>query len=346
MAGRHIERKGSIFSRFTRKQWIGAAAAAIAVVLIATGGAIAAWRNSGSRASRITEYSVSDLKDGSQDVSRSTIREALEEHRGGADRNTTYVRVEINGKLRMVAGSDFTTVKSVLQAGNITLTNDDTVSPSLDDQVNESTVIKITSTNSEIQTLEQSIPFNVIRKNDDSLPSGSTKVETEGKEGTMEITNLVTKNGTETLATNTITEYVKNAPINKVILVGTKKAASTSTPERKSASPSSSSSASYGTTMPVGDAQSYAHSKVLARGWSESEFTCLVQLWQKESGWRSNAANPSGAYGIPQALPGSKMGAGWQTDATVQINWGLNYIAGRYSTPCGAWAHSRKTGWY
>ncbi len=198
MAGRHIERKGSIFSRFTRKQWIGAAAAAIAVVLIATGGAIAAWRNSGSRASRITEYSVSDLKDGSQDVSRSTIREALEEHRGGADRNTTYVRVEINGKLRMVAGSGFTTVKSVLQAGNITLTNDDTVSPSLDDQVNESTVIKITSTNSEIQTLEQSIPFNVIRKNDDSLPSGSTKVETEGKEGTMEITNLVTKNGTET----------------------------------------------------------------------------------------------------------------------------------------------------
>ena len=330
MAGRHIERKGSIFSRFTRKQWIGAAAAAIAVVLIATGGAIAAWRNSGSRASRITEYSVSDLKDGSQDVSRSTIREALEEHRGGADRNTTYVRVEINGKLRMVAGSGFTTVKSVLQAGNITLTNDDTVSPSLDDQVNESTVIKITSTNSEIQTLEQSIPFNVIRKNDDSLPSGSTKVETEGKEGTMEITNLVTKNGTETLA----------------ILVGTKKAASTYTSERKSASPSSSSSASYGTTMPVGDAQSYAHSKVLARGWSESEFTCLVQLWQKESGWRSNAANPSGAYGIPQALPGSKMGAGWQTDATVQINWGLNYIAGRYSTPCGAWAHSRKTGWY
>ena len=90
MAGRHIERKGSIFSRFTLKQWIGAAAAAIAVVLIATGGAIAAWRNSGSRASRITEYSVSDLKDGSQDVSRSTIREALEEHRGGADRNTTY----------------------------------------------------------------------------------------------------------------------------------------------------------------------------------------------------------------------------------------------------------------
>ena len=184
----------------------------------------------------------------------------------------------------------------------------------------------------------------MIRKNDDSLPSGSTKVETEGKEGTMEITNLVTKNGTETLATNTITEYVKNAPINKVILVGTKRAASTS--ERKSASSSSSSSASYGTTMPVGDAQSYAHSRVLARGWSESEFTCLVQLWQKESGWRSNAANPSGAYGIPQALPGSKMGAGWQTDATVQINWGLNYIAGRYSTPCGAWAHSRKTGWY
>ncbi len=59
-----------------------------------------------------------------------------------------------------------------------------------------------------------------------------------------------------------------------------------------------------------------------------------------------NAANPSGAFGIPQALPGSKMGAGWQTDYKVQINWGLGYIAGSYGSPCGAWAHSNAFNWY
>jgi hypothetical protein len=61
------------------------------------------------------------------------------------------------------------------------------------------------------------------------------------------------------------------------------------------------------------------------------------------------AANPNGAYGIPQALPGSKMGSAgpdWQTDATTQITWGLGYIKARYGSPCGAWAHSQATGWY
>jgi len=84
-------------------------------------------------------------------------------------------------------------------------------------------------------------------------------------------------------------------------------------------------------------------------GWGDDQFACLVSLWNKESGWRVNAANPSGAYGIPQALPGSKMasaGADWQTNPATQIAWGLGYIAGRYSNPCGAWGHSQSTGWY
>ncbi|MCY7287980.1 MAG: G5 domain-containing protein, partial [Cryobacterium sp.] len=73
-------------------------------------------------------------------------------------------------------------------------------------------------------------------------------------------------------------------------------------------------------------------------------------LWNKESGWRVNAENSSsGAYGIPQALPGSKMataGDDWQTNPATQIQWGLGYISGRYGTPCGAWAHSSDVGWY
>ena len=99
-----------------------------------------------------------------------------------------------------------------------------------------------------------------------------------------------------------------------------------------------------------GSAQAYAADAVAARGWGTDEFNCLVTLWQKESGWRVNAMNKSsGAYGIPQSLPGSKMataGADWQTNAGTQIEWGLGYISARYGTPCGAWAHSVNVGWY
>lgn len=103
-------------------------------------------------------------------------------------------------------------------------------------------------------------------------------------------------------------------------------------------------------TPDPGSAQAYAAGAVAARGWASTEFDCLVALWSKESGWRVNAYNASsGAYGIPQALPGSKMataGADWETNAATQIEWGLTYIQGRYGTPCGAWAHSQDDGWY
>ncbi len=99
-----------------------------------------------------------------------------------------------------------------------------------------------------------------------------------------------------------------------------------------------------------GSAQAIAHDMVLARGWGEGEFNCLVSLWNKESGWNVYAQNPSsGAYGIPQSLPGNKMasaGADWATNPATQITWGLGYISGRYGTPCGAWNHSQSVGWY
>lgn len=99
-----------------------------------------------------------------------------------------------------------------------------------------------------------------------------------------------------------------------------------------------------------GSAQAYAYDAVMSRGWGEGQYDCLVSLWNRESGWRVNASNSSsGAYGIPQALPGSKMasaGDDWETNAGTQIEWGLGYITGRYGSPCGAWAHSEDVGWY
>jgi hypothetical protein len=88
---------------------------------------------------------------------------------------------------------------------------------------------------------------------------------------------------------------------------------------------------------------------MLAQRGQSDQFGCLDRLWQRESGWRTTAGNPSGAYGIPQALPGSKMasaGSDWRTNPATQIRWGLGYIDARYGTPCKAWAHFQSRGWY
>ena len=97
--------------------------------------------------------------------------------------------------------------------------------------------------------------------------------------------------------------------------------------------------------------QNYAHDLVInSYGWTEDDFVALVNLWNKESGWNLNCYNSySGAYGIPQSLPGSKMaseGDDWQTNGETQIRWGLKYIQGRYGSPSGAWGHFLSHNWY
>ena len=90
--------------------------------------------------------------------------------------------------------------------------------------------------------------------------------------------------------------------------------------------------------------------QVVQRAWSYREFQCLDDLWTRESNWNHRASNSSsGAYGIPQALPGGKMrGAGpdWKSNPETQIRWGLTYIKGRYGRPCGAWGHFVSHNWY
>jgi hypothetical protein len=99
-----------------------------------------------------------------------------------------------------------------------------------------------------------------------------------------------------------------------------------------------------------GSPQQVAEGMLGSYGWSSSQFSCLQPLWDAESGWNASASNPSsGAYGIPQALPGSKMasaGPDWQTSAATQIRWGLGYIRSVYGSPCAAWSHEQAYGWY
>lgn len=89
---------------------------------------------------------------------------------------------------------------------------------------------------------------------------------------------------------------------------------------------------------------------MLKWGFDIDQMPCLERLWDRESGWNEHASNSSsGAYGIPQALPGDKMavyGDDWEDNPATQIKWGLDYIKGRYDTPCGAWTFFQNNGWY
>ena len=153
------------------------------------------------------------------------------------------------------------------------------------------------------------------------------------------------------------TMILEDSASKTLSLVGTPERATTPAISPPSTGPSSAGSAgSAGTDVLVnmpppnpGTAQSIGFNMLASFGFSSSQWGCLDNLWNQESGWRYNAENASGAYGIPQALPGSKMasaGADWLTDPTTQIKWGLGYIKSLYATPCGAWGHEEADGWY
>lgn len=85
-------------------------------------------------------------------------------------------------------------------------------------------------------------------------------------------------------------------------------------------------------------------------GYGSNQFDCFNNIIMRESMWKVNATNPSsGAYGIPQALPGSKMaseGSDWRTNPATQIIWAVKYMEDRYGSPCSAWSFKASHGWY
>lgn len=305
-----------------------------------------------SGSSQINSYSATDQSAVSdyQAASRGETRDTR-----GATADTVSVKVVINGEQQYVLGTGFTDVKSVLSTGNISLDPTDTVTPALTDKVTESTVITIKRPNAAIETTTQDIPFNTVEQKTDDLPEGTTKVKSEGKNGTMEYTNLVQKNGDTVISSNTLTAYVKTAPEDKVVLIGTgqvqtqssssgsSSSGSSSSSSKKNSSSSSSGSSNIGTTVPAGEMQEWSHQYLLSNGYTESDFTALVYIITHESGWNPQATNPSsGAYGLPQSLPGSKMasaGADWQTNYQTQIKWFLSYCNERYGGVMQAYNH-------
>lgn len=186
------------------------------------------------------------------------------------------------------------------------------------------------------QVEEVAEEFQVVEQPTNTLSVGETKVATVGSNGVSRVTYQVTKVDGRTVR-EAVSTVVVTPRVDQVVLVGT------GTPEEVALA-----QAGDGTTP--ASAQAVAHVLIRGYGWGENEFQCLVNLWNRESTWNYQAVNPSsGAHGIPQALPGSKMaetGSDWRTNPVTQIKWGLGYISGRYGTPCSAWAHSNAVGWY
>ena len=185
----------------------------------------------------------------------------------------------------------------------------------------------------------QSIPFETVTKN---VANGASETKDqvlqEGREGKKEVTYRVKYQNDVEIERTEVSSVVLEEPVNKIVQVRAKQTTSRS-----------SSGGTY-ISGSVAEYQAYARARCSAYGWSTADFNCLVALWNKESKWNPNAYNSgSGAYGIPQALPASKMataGTDYRTNYKTQINWGLSYISSRYGSPSAAWSHSKSTGWY
>ncbi|WP_235915551.1 aggregation-promoting factor C-terminal-like domain-containing protein [Puerhibacterium puerhi] len=277
------------------------------------------------------------------------------------------VAVVADGKTR-VAPDGSVGLQGVLEAARVTIDGDDRVrvveagdagvDTSKADAPSVAVVVQRVETKD--VTTKTAIPFETQKKKDGNLYTGETKVGQEGAEGERTLVERVTTVDGKEESRTKVSEKITKEPTAKVVLEGTKER-----PKPKPAAPSSSSSSSSAGSTTSGGASSGSSSSgpsmsgspraigqqlAAARGWTGSQWTCLENLFDKESGWNPSASNPSsGAYGIPQALPGSKMGSvasDWRTNPVTQITWGLDYIAGRYGTPCGAWGHSESNGWY
>ncbi|ROS78705.1 G5 domain-containing protein [Cellulomonas sp. PhB143] len=162
----------------------------------------------------------------------------------------------------------------------------------------------------------------------DRYTDQSPVVTKDGKDGKVTTVETVTRVDGKVTDRKKVSSKVTTKPVDEVVSKGTKK--------RPVDTPTAN--------------EALGRSMAASRGWGGSEADCLDNLWTRESGWSTHAANPSSsAYGIPQSLPGSKMasaGSDWSSNPATQIAWGLDYIASSYGSPCGAWAHSQANGWY
>ena len=255
-----------------------------------------------------------------------------------AIRTPRVVTVVHDGKTEHVSTTDATVGQMLADLG-IDLGSSDRLSVQADAAVVSGQTVRVQRVDRKLVTRLKALPYPVSRHYSATLSAGTTKVITAGKKGRARITFALVYVDGHMVGQTKVKSVVLAAPRPQVERVGTKDApVATHAAVASQPAPSPSS------------AKGIARRLMADRGWGASQYDCLVTLWNHESNWNVHAANPSGAYGIPQALPGDKMasaGSDWQDNATTQIKWGLGYIAARYNTPCGAWASwQAQGGWY
>lgn len=242
------------------------------------------------------------------------------------------VTVSIDGQT-MTTVTAFETVRDLLLDMGVVLEEGDTVSPSLDTVLEDGMDVTVSRSGAAAETVTETLKFKTIERKDPTLLKGEKVVVQAGRVGKAVTTyDLSTLDGKESDRV-VIARSIVVKPQDEIISIGTLDVANPATK-----------------VLSASESKAIAKAMVASRGWDDSQFTCLDKLWTRESNWRVTANNASsGAYGIAQAMPGSKMasvGADWRTNAKTQITWGLGYISGRYGTPCNAWAHSQARGWY
>jgi len=225
------------------------------------------------------------------------------------------------------------TVGAALTELGVVLADDEAVSVDPTAPVVEGMKVVVDDVERSTVTEVQVVEHESEEQPDAALVEGTKIVETPGRDGRSSVTYIVEKVAGTVVSRTPVTSVVESEVQDEVVRVGTLKIPDAGA---KVLSPS--------------QARALARSMLADRGWDGEQFACLDKLWTKESNWRVTAANSSsGAYGIPQAYPGTKMGSvapDWRTNAKTQITWGLGYIAGRFGTPCAAWNHSQARGWY
>jgi hypothetical protein len=230
-------------------------------------------------------------------------------------------------------------VRDVLSAENVTINYGDGVFPELDAPVGDNETIVVDKITTKSVSEEEVVAHGEQRIDDNGIKKGEEQVTEDGQDGKTMNTYIIHEVSGFVVAKKFFTGATTQELKDRVVHVGTLELADNS----------------GGMAVPhasVGEdtAKQFALEQIRAQGWPDTEFDCLDPLWQRESGWRVQAGNMfSGAYGIPQALPGSKMssaGPDWETNANTQIIWGIGYIKGRYGTPCNAWANWNAKHWY
>ena len=279
------------------------------------------------------------------------------------------VKIVLSSGYEMDILTTKTSVKDILEENHIVLLEDEKVTPKASEEISDNNTITISKDSEEVideeeaETQENSsevtaeellesyskivekivvkkekIPYETITR-DVSTGKGKKQdsVIQKGENGIKQVTYKVKyQNGKEIERTKISSKVIKK-PVDKIVEVRTRQI----TTRGSGAIRATGSKAEY---------QAYAKSRCQAYGWTNYDFDCLVSLWNKESGWNPNAHNSySGAHGIAQALPASKMashGSDYMTNYKTQIDWGLSYIKSRYGSPSKAWNHSCTTGWY